>query len=38
MNQHPLVHHEWCNGLKYGPFENFDNFWFVIFYGDHNIG
>jgi hypothetical protein len=27
-----------CNGLKYSPFENFDNFWFVIFYGDQNIG
>jgi hypothetical protein len=22
-----------CNGLKYNPFENFDNFWFIIFYG-----
>jgi len=21
------------NGLKYNPFENFDNFWFIIFYG-----
>ncbi len=22
------------NGLKYNPFENFDNFWLIIFYGD----
>jgi hypothetical protein len=22
------------NGLKYSPFENFDNFWFITFYGD----
>jgi hypothetical protein len=27
-----------CNGLKYIPFEIFDNFWFIIFYGDQNIG
>jgi hypothetical protein len=27
-----------CNGLKYSPFENFDNFWLVNFYGDQNIG
>ncbi len=25
------------NILKYSPFENFDNFWFIIFYGDQNI-
>jgi hypothetical protein len=24
--------------LKYNPFEIFDNFWFIIFYGDQNIG
>jgi hypothetical protein len=24
------------NGLKYSPFENFDTFWFIIFYGDQN--
>jgi len=23
-----------CNGLKYSSFENFDNFWFIIVYGD----
>jgi hypothetical protein len=22
------------NNIKYSPFENFDNFWFIIFYGD----
>jgi hypothetical protein len=27
-----------CNNLKYSPSENFDNFWFIIFYGDQNIG
>ncbi len=26
-----------CNGLKYSPFESFDNFLLVIFYGDQNI-
>jgi hypothetical protein len=26
-----------CNGLKYIPFESFDNFLLVIFYGDQNI-
>jgi hypothetical protein len=26
------------NGLKYNPFENFDNFWLIIFYEDQNIG
>jgi hypothetical protein len=26
-----------CNALKSSPFENFDNFRFVIFYGDQNI-
>jgi hypothetical protein len=23
-----------CNGLKNSPFENFDNFWLIIFHGD----
>jgi hypothetical protein len=27
-----------CNGLKYSPSEMFDNYWFIIFYGDQNIG
>jgi hypothetical protein len=27
-----------CNGSKYSPFEKFDNFWLIIFYGDQNIG
>jgi hypothetical protein len=27
-----------CNGLKYNPFKHFDNFWFIIFYGDQIIG
>jgi hypothetical protein len=27
-----------CSGLKYGPSKIFDNFWFIIFYGDQNIG
>jgi hypothetical protein len=26
------------NGLKYSPFENFNNFWFIILYADQNIG
>jgi hypothetical protein len=26
-----------CDGLKYSPFEIFDNFWLIIFYGDQNI-
>jgi hypothetical protein len=26
------------NSLKYSPSENFDNFLFIIFYGDQNIG
>jgi hypothetical protein len=26
-----------CSNLKYNPFEIFDNFWFIIFYGDQNI-
>jgi hypothetical protein len=26
------------NGLKYSPFENFDNFRLIITYGDKNIG
>jgi hypothetical protein len=26
-----------CNGLKYNSFEIFDNFGFIIFYGDQNI-
>jgi hypothetical protein len=26
------------NSLKYSPFKKFDNFWFIIFYGDQNIG
>jgi hypothetical protein len=26
------------NSLKYSLFENFDYFWFIIFYGDQNIG
>jgi hypothetical protein len=26
-----------CNSLKYNHFENFDNFWFIIFNGDQNI-
>jgi hypothetical protein len=26
-----------CNGLKYNLFEIFDNFWFIIFYGDQII-
>jgi hypothetical protein len=25
------------NGLKYSPFENFDNFWLNSFYVDENI-
>jgi hypothetical protein len=25
------------NSLKYSPSETFDNFWFIIFYGDQNI-
>jgi hypothetical protein len=27
-----------CNGLKCSPFEIFNNFWFILFYGDQNIG
>jgi hypothetical protein len=27
-----------CNALKYSPFEIFDNFWFIISYGDQNTG
>jgi hypothetical protein len=27
-----------CYGLKCSPFENIDNFWFIIFYEDQNIG
>jgi hypothetical protein len=27
-----------CNSLKYNPFEILDNFWFIIFYGDQNMG
>jgi hypothetical protein len=27
-----------CSNLKYSPFKIFDNFWFIIFYGDQNIG
>ncbi len=23
-----------CNNLEYNPFEKFDNFLFIIFYGD----
>jgi hypothetical protein len=26
------------NGLKYIPFETFDNFRFIILYGDQNVG
>jgi hypothetical protein len=26
------------NSLKYSPFKFFDNFLFIIFYGDQNIG
>jgi hypothetical protein len=26
------------NGLKYSAFENFDNFWLIVFNGDRNIG
>jgi hypothetical protein len=25
------------NSLKYNNSKNFDNFWFIIFYGDKNI-
>jgi hypothetical protein len=25
------------SGIKYGPYEIFDNFRFIIFYGDQNI-
>jgi hypothetical protein len=25
-----------CNSFKYSPFENFENFWFIIFFGDQN--
>ncbi len=25
-----------CYGQKYSPSENFDNFWFINFYGDQN--
>jgi hypothetical protein len=28
----------YCNGLKYSHYENSNNFWFIIFYGDQNIG
>jgi len=24
--------------FKNNPFENFDNFWLITFYGDQNIG
>ncbi len=27
-----------CNSLKYSPFNFFDNFCFIVFYGDQNIG
>jgi hypothetical protein len=27
-----------CNSLEYNPSKFFDNFWFIIFYGDQNIG
>jgi hypothetical protein len=32
MDDYDIIYN--CSSLKYSPFENFDNFWFIIFYWD----
>jgi hypothetical protein len=36
MNDYDGIYN--CNSLKYSPTKNFDKFWFIIIYGDQNIG